>query len=416
MRKLFELDNDEKSRILNLHESATKRQYLSEQDSKLNEPMMPTEDDLSLFGGNSKSIGRILQNRFRDNQKNLQLSIDRRNDLITKFGDNYVKFLQALSNQSGNALDVRMWFLDLTQEDRVNFIKSFIEWSENSDRRVKKIAQESGLKTKIGKITANIEKGKLTRSSVKTPAPEPTPFNQIFSLSGEKTFIDNKSDITPDVRARIDSYVEYVKEMMSKIKGQYICRKIDVAASSSRFRNTGEAKDLTWAELSKQRADKVYQELYSRLSEIGVKFTNNHKVLRGGKNGDGTSGPNPGKNNEGVQYAISKDGTFNNVYSRKELNSSIINEFGKPLVSKGEYDKYKFMIFEVDIIVKTKFIGEPVTEVIMGREYSVEFKVSWTQKQPRIPGGGFKTPKGGGSSTTKKTVKGVLNKCPVWND
>jgi|SaaInl74LU_5_DNA_1037368.scaffolds.fasta_scaffold00260_13 hypothetical protein len=412
MKKLFNINESEKSRILNLHESATKRQYLTEQDSKYKEPMMPTEEDLNMFNDTSTSVDRMIQNIYRGDQEKLQQSIDRREDLITKFGDNYVRFLQAMSNLSASPTDMKMWFLNVSQEERVRFIQSFIEWSENGDRQVKKMAKESGLKTKSGKITANIEKGQLTRSKVKTPESEPVVNSQIFSLSGEKTFIDNKSDITPEVRVKIDSYVEYVKGVMEMNNGQYVCRKIDVAASSSRFRNTNEAKDLTWAELSKQRADKVYQELYGRLSEIGVKFTNNHKVLRGGKNGDGTSGPNPGENSEGVQYTISKDGTYDNTYGRGQLDSESINQFGSPLESKSQYDKYKFIIFEVDIIVETKDVNKPSSEVITGREYSVEFGVKWYQKGPRM-NGGFKTPKGG-SSTVNRKVKKVLDDCPIF--
>jgi len=39
MKNLYFLDGEEKDRILNLHESATKRQYLSEQGFNYNDPL-----------------------------------------------------------------------------------------------------------------------------------------------------------------------------------------------------------------------------------------------------------------------------------------------------------------------------------------------------------------------------------------
>jgi len=51
MKKLFNLDDSEKSRILNLHESATKRQYLYEQESdgseELNKILSPIGVELT---------------------------------------------------------------------------------------------------------------------------------------------------------------------------------------------------------------------------------------------------------------------------------------------------------------------------------------------------------------------------------
>ncbi len=86
---------------------------------------------------------------------------------------------------------------------------------------------------------------------------------------------------------------------------------ITVKTSASRFRN-GIKK--SWLELSKLRNDAALHYIEEQLKNIGVAIDGNTVVtqeIKGG-NGDGTSGPNPGKNPEGKQYAISTDGNHDN--------------------------------------------------------------------------------------------------------
>jgi hypothetical protein len=57
MKKLYFLDEEEKNRILNIHESATKRQYLSEQNP-LQSPPNPYQNSLDIMKGEANWKGK----------------------------------------------------------------------------------------------------------------------------------------------------------------------------------------------------------------------------------------------------------------------------------------------------------------------------------------------------------------------
>jgi hypothetical protein len=379
MRKLMGYDS--KKDIENItsydrliEETLVKKTLLKEQvsqtDVKYTELLMPTEEQSELFPQQHPLIKKV-NNLVKGEEGGEENAIKRRIELENTYGDTYKKLLLALSKSPNKVNNGKFWFLFLTQETRKDFLTKFSEWVNSKE--ITKI-----VKKKPDKVQAKIVKGKINKETEKGEISSPEPQSFMFDLEGKNTFIDNVSDISPDMKIRID---DFIKEITPKVqltlnrKGVVTCDKIDVAASSSRFRNTEGAKDLTWAQLSEQRANKVYEEIYRRLSELGVKFKDNHKVLRGGENGDGTSGPNPGKNDEGQQYTISKDGTYENTLKTKNEYEENINKYGEPHNTKEEYDQYKFCIVNVEVSGFESEDPDPFVNVVTSREYSIEFKI-----------------------------------------
>jgi hypothetical protein len=399
---------------INEHSHDVLAEQVSQTAESYTELLMPTEEEESKFKG-ANIIGK-LRNYAKNQGDGEENAINRHDELFKQYGDNYSKFIQALANYPANKNNWMYWHFRLTQDTRKEFLNEFVNWLNSGDRNIKKIAQTPELESNKGsKITARIERGSISVDVEKgeIPAPPPQPF--MFDMQGNNTFIDNKSDISSEMQVRIDDFIKKITPRIQKTlqnkKGVVTCDKIDIAASSSRFRNTNEAKNLTWAQLSEQRANKVYEEIYNRLAELGVKFKNNHKVLRGGLNGDGSSGPNPGKNDKGQQYTISRDGSYNNVLSKNEYTPENINKLGDPHATKQDYDKYKFCI--VEVVVSGLYVEDPdpYTEITKSREWSIEFKVSDKMGQPRKLGK-FNTP-----IWTIPKSKGTpnLTKCPKFS-
>lgn len=263
---------------------------------------------------------------------------------------NYLEFIQVLKDSTKSNFNI--WYLQLDQKSREGFLTEFNTWV-NSDKKIKKIF---GSKKKDPKqyLTARLSKGSPTTEKIQTSEGKTisTPMQYEFQIYENDSFEDNKSQIPPVLQSDIDEFFKTVTPQINNAKqrGTEIkCIKIDVATSSSRFRNTGEAKDKTWRQLSEERAQNIYDELYNRLFELGVVFEGDHKIFRHGEHGDGTSGPNPGKNEEGKQYTISKDGSFNNIYKWPDdyKDGSLVKAKGNPHDSKEEYDQYKFAMVDV---------------------------------------------------------------------
>jgi hypothetical protein len=126
---------------------------------------------------------------------------------------------------------------------------------------------------------------------------------------------------------------------------------------------------MTWEQLSRARSQNVLKYILSQLKSAGVDISNYNYTEGGGYNGDGTSGPNPGMTEDGKPYAISIDGTFNNVDNTGKSR----NDFGKPHATKAEYDIYKFILISADIsgIVEDPNITKPAGKTFT--DYSILF-------------------------------------------
>jgi len=136
---------------------------------------------------------------------------------------------------------------------------------------------------------------------------------------------------------------------------------ITISTSASRFRNGEIIKGTNWLELSKLRNDAALNYITEQLKGIGVLIDGDTKITQNikGGNGDGSSGPNPGKDPEGRQYAISPDGDF---ASGNLLNKNNKAEWGKiigdvpgkiktPHDTAAEYDQYKYCNIKLNVVI-----------------------------------------------------------------
>lgn len=305
-------------------------------------------------------------------------------DLIGQLESNplYSKLLVALNNAPGKkGLDnATIWFKSLNQESRLTFLNQFTTWWNESSKRTQK-----GKKTVVailGKAGSGLEKIETVPVTQ-----QPTVIDPLATMSkGSTTYIDNKSDITPVLRKEIDSLIASAKQLVDVAKssgGTVTCNKLKVASSASRFRNTGEAANMTWADLSKSRGQKVAEAVKAGLQKVGVILPPNVTVeLLGGTNGDGTSGPNPPKS----LGQLTTDGRFNSVITDEKTR----NKFGKPHANKTDYDQYKFCIIECELQPTVPNVPTPVVpEYEYKRFKTYEMRIS--SYEPKKGPGGSRT-------------------------
>ena len=106
-----------------------------------------------------------------------------------------------------------------------------------------------------------------------------------------------------------------------------------INSSASRFRNTGDAEQYSFAQLSKLRNDWVKEFIMQRLDQLGITVwcstQNNIQQNINGVNGDGTSGPNPPKQLPFIPKGQSSMKPASSDETKR-------NEFGEPLATKEE--------------------------------------------------------------------------------
>ena len=161
---------------------------------------------------------------------------------------------------------------------------------------------------------------------------------------------------------------------------------ITVKTSASRFRNGIKS---SWLDLSKNRNDAALSYIKEQLKNVGVYIDGNTVITQEikGENGDGTSGPNPGKNPDGRQYAISTDGNNDNVI--ENYTEEIINQFGAPLSTKEEYEKYKYCVVTLTLVLNDcRDIDIDTDEEIVVLEvdnYSIKFSSGQPPLKIKLP-------------------------------
>ena len=123
----------------------------------------------------------------------------------------------------------------LTQDTRKVFLKQFQDWVSSGDKQLKKLIGEEGLKNKNWKIKADISKGKKGDVTTKGEVPAAPAEPLDFDLVGKNTFIDNVSDISPDMQTKIDEFIKDITPQIKELQSEKVkvnCDKLDVAASS----------------------------------------------------------------------------------------------------------------------------------------------------------------------------------------
>jgi len=149
-----------------------------------------------------------------------------------------------------------------------------------------------------------------------------------------------------------------------------------VVTSCSRFRNTGAAKEMTFSELAKARAEAARDYIISRLKALGegivvVDKESDIQIKFDGENGDGSSGPNPL-----APYQVPRDdngraGMQNEIWSAGSGEARRDN-WGNPLASKALYDDFKYCRAGVGLSANLAWMTPPDEEPGRGKpEYEV---------------------------------------------
>jgi hypothetical protein len=156
-----------------------------------------------------------------------------------------------------------------------------------------------------------------------------------------------------------ETFIAPYKTALINLRKSYpnagICvQSMSLESSASRFKNQGEAEDMSFEQLSEQRARGVETFLMNNYIELGGRWCTGKRtttINAKGQNGDGSSGPNPPKGYsflpKGTDYSkknfILPDAN-NPVGKKLELKRT---EFGTPeAADKGgekAYEKYRYV-------------------------------------------------------------------------
>jgi hypothetical protein len=374
MKKLFEIDESEKLRILEMHTNATKRNYLKEQEDagvndNLEQTPTKTSDTSEEFCKNYYCVNSKCSKELEDANLIVQ-------NHATLNGQQVVQ-LPIL----GRGLVDRSKFKALGTEGQKGTVANeakritsevIVPEMTTSTENWKKLnsACKGGDKAAccaIGKLSAQIidtkgmikgEKDKWgacvitsanqlqpetdTGKTKKIKLKPPIPFNQIF---------DNNSPIIKQEMK--DSLSNYLDRAIQQYGNDLTVTDITIQTSSSRFRNTGEYSTKTFKQLSEDRTNSAYKFIGEMLKQKGFKFSNFTPVLdSNGTNGDGSSGPNPP---EGYNYVDGGEVTMNTQPPKQPRN-----EFGPTLTNPEDYEKFKYCNIDITVEVPEQSLpGQP---------------------------------------------------------
>lgn len=239
-------------------------------------------------------------------------------------------------------------------------------------------------------------------------------------------FVDCKFKPTNEFVSEVDGIINKIEEQKKTMSDpQIYCKYINVESSASRLRNICDDKNLSWLKLSKLRNDSAVKYLRSRLSEVGVLIDSDTKIYQDykGKNGDGSSGPNPPKgfkyNNDGTASFSCGDSS-----AKGQKCKGTRGDFGEPHSSREDYDEYKFVLMDVGLIFKGQrqpdpdvVDKEPEVKEIKTESYDIQFYVPPTGFSFWLPKIMIRLPKWKFKWHTGKYKKGKnwgKSDCPKW--
>ena len=328
--------------------------------------------------------------------------------------------------------DLKIFYGSLTQKSRLEFLKITLNFlrSFTKKRKLQKQLKLDPNYTGVNELygwNADILVGDQTKQVIEVKLEDDFEIKEYqipLEVAGQTVYKDNSTEPDAALITAIDEWVEELKLTIEfekqDTKAQVIveCTKIDIASSCSRLRNTGEEYEgKTWNQLSQDRAERVYTILVSKLQELGVVLSPSiQKILRGGYNSDGTSGPDPSKSftlrsgRQSLNMSYSKTGA-------EKLSGPDEKRFGADkydglLKSSQESDKYKFCIAMADIIIKVKKGDQedplkPITRYYQGYsiELNPEYKPIKYKKLKKAKGRyRYKGGNGGGGTKTRQPL------------
>lgn len=172
----------------------------------------------------------------------------------------------------------------------------------------------------------------------------------------------------------------------------------------------------------------MYEIIVEKLNGIGITVSQQiQKVLRGGYNGDGTSGPDParkfvfytGSTNDMAYSTTGADRKRGSDSDRKVFN------YGQLLKTQVESDQYKFCIAVGKVLIKAS-ANQPQPlqpKVTFSQGYTLELKPEYKEKTKKYNGKlrpmkGAYNAKGSSSALKFKTLpssRGKLVTCPAYS-
>lgn len=342
----------------------------------------------------------------------------------------------------GDSEMMKIFFYFLNQTTRIQFLNQTLEFlrSFTKKRKLEKeliknnnYTGESELENWSATLTAG--KPESTKVEVKSDATGDSIEIEVpLEVAGRTVYKDNLNEPDTLLIQAIDKWVYDIKKEFDESKtiapnavAELIS--IDIASSCSRLRNTEDYEGKTWNQLSKDRAERVYQIIVEKLNGVGITVSQQvQKILRGGYNGDGTSGPDPakkflfygGKPTNGMSYST----TGADKLTGPDEKRKIFN-YGKLLQTQEESDQYKFCIVIGKVLIKAN-ANQPKPlqpKYTFSQGYSLELKPEYKTKSDFKPGKlknmkGAYNAKGGGGSLKFKTLpssRGKLITCPAYS-
>jgi len=352
MRNLFELDNNERERILEMHINATKKLYLIEQEET------PTIDQI-------------------ESKLNEKLIVDNKRKKLLKYGNSgTIKLENALMNSMVQGTDkpafgrlLRRAKSTPSTQIPTELINYYLNTANNLIDDFKdtwNLEESKGKELKVVFTEKSIDLNKVSEPQETEKIKFEVDWNPDTNID---LYVNNEWDVTQNFENLFNERV--IKPMVEIRKKypniQFNLLELSVETSASRYRNTGRAQNLTFTQLSGYRNNSAKDYIIASLNDAGVKETDTvtPKQTYLGSNGDGTTGPNPPEPNQYV------DG---GQVPMTQKPTEPRNQFGEPHQTPEEYDKYKYL--RVKIVLVADF-GESNPEeskiTIFEYDYNIEY-------------------------------------------
>lgn len=225
----------------------------------------------------------------------------------------------------------------LTSEEKIGFMQ-YIEKYVNNNYKGKYQRASRNIESIV------IKKGKITEQEGTTDSVENALYSD-YSFRGNENdvFVNNSWELGEDVKSFIDNTRDIIQQTLSEnpgqtaeftntvvLDGKETNTPYSISTSASRIRNTGQAEDMTFAQLSQRRAQSVDEYVRQQLGNI-VSIPE-PIINANGTNNDGSSGPNPPSpyqffNRQGELISEGNEGR---------------DDFGQPLNNVNQYEQFKF--------------------------------------------------------------------------
>jgi hypothetical protein len=356
MRNLFELGNNERERILEMHINATKKLYLMEQEQ------IPTIEQIE---------GKL----------NEMLTVDEERKKLLKYGNvNTIKLETALMNSMVQGTDkpafgrlIRRIKSGPSTESPTELINYYSNTANNlvdDFKNTWNLPEAEGKELKVffteKKINVNSGGGTNETEKIKFEVNwEPESNVQLYDNNEWKVSDEFKRLFTSGVTTPIQRLrKEYPKINISLLE-------LSIETSASRYRNTGGASEFTFSQLSGFRNNSAKNHIIGDLVANYVlntkEVTPTQKYL--GSNGDGTTGPNPPEPNRYI------DGGEVKMESQPTQPR---NQFGEPHTTPEEYNKYKYL--KVKIVLVADF-GENYPKESRNDVFEYDYSIEYGERQ-----------------------------------